>query len=172
MSVRNEFGFARTSCVCRRCSICCEHVPGALAPGDLEPMAQHLGYGDDVAAFARDNLLASEGVDVITDRDQIVHLRTLVPATQANGHCKFLQAGRCAVHAVSPFGCAFIDAHQSDDEFAVRSDALYRALYEDMIEAGPYRKTWEELQRQGKCPEPLEVRGTRLHAAMRDERLV
>src|SRR4051794_22534151 len=100
MTNRSEFGFARTSCACRRCSISCEHVPGALAPSDLPRMAQHLGYGDDVPTFAQENLLASEGVDVTTDRGQTVRLHTLVPATDGNGHCKFLQGGRCAVHVV------------------------------------------------------------------------
>ncbi|HEX8520617.1 MAG TPA: hypothetical protein VF669_00090 [Tepidisphaeraceae bacterium] len=111
---RTEFGFSRSVCACRRCAISCEHVPGALAPGDVERMAAFIG-AQDVFAFARDHLLASEGVAVVTDRGDRVTLRTLVPATEPDGSCKFLKGGRCTIHEVSPFGCAFIDAHQSDE---------------------------------------------------------
>jgi len=172
MTQRTEFGFVRTSCDCRRCSISCEHVPGALAPADLPRMAKHLGYGDDMATFARENLLASEGVEVTTDRGQAVRLRTLVPATLENGQCKFLQDGRCSIHAVSPFGCAFIDAHQSDTEFALRSDALYRALYDDMNAQGKYVQTWEDLHRHDLRPAPLADRSATLQSAMRQEGLL
>ena len=168
---RTEFGFERTSCACRRCAVSCEHVPGALAPADLPRMAAHLGY-DDVVAFARENLLASDGVRVRTDRDETVKLRTLVPATHANGHCKFLHAGGCAIHAVSPFGCAFIDAHQSDGEYAVRVDALYRSLHADQQSRGAYLQTWEDLQARGLTAPPLEKRHYRLQKAMRREGLL
>ena len=52
-----EFGFERTTRACRRCTISCEHMPGALAPSDLPRMAAPLGYGqrdDALAAFARE----------------------------------------------------------------------------------------------------------------------
>ncbi|MEA2710108.1 MAG: hypothetical protein QOF78_2709 [Phycisphaerales bacterium] len=167
---RTEFGFARTSCACRRCTISCEHVPGALAPADLPRLAAHLGYAD-VLGFARDNLLASEGVQVTTDQGKLVTLPTLVPATQPNGHCKFLKSGRCEIHAVSPFGCAFIDAHQSDADYAVRADALYRDLYQDRQTNGPYAQAWADLSARGMLAPPLQTRQYRLNKAMRREKL-
>ena len=168
---RTEYGFARTACGCRRCTISCEHVPGTLAPADLPRMAEQLGYGR-VEAFARENLLASDGVRVTTDRGAVVHLRTLVPATQANGHCKFLDAGRCAVHAFSPYGCAFIDAHQGDAEYARRADALYRDLHQQWQTDGLYAQVWNDLKQRRLAAPPLETRQYRLNKAMRREKLL
>lgn len=171
-ATHTAYGFARTSCACRRCTISCEHVPGALAPDDLPRMAAHLGYADDVVTLARDHLLASEGVVVTTDHGKRVTLPTLVPATQPDGRCKFLDpAARCTIHPVSPFGCAFIDAHQDDNEFARRSDALYRALYADRQSDGPYAQAWADLHATGRLAPPLEVRQYRLNKAMRREKL-
>lgn len=167
---RSEGGFQRTACACRRCTISCEHVPGALAPGDVGAIAAHLGY-TDVHAFARENLLASDGVPVVTDTGRVVTLRTLVPATQSNGRCKFLAGGRCTIHAVSPFGCAFIDAHQSDREFALRADYLYRALFADWESGGIVAQIWNDLSARGLSAEPLEKRQYRLNKAMKRERL-
>ena len=170
--MRREYGFERTACACRRCTISCEHVPGALSPEDLPRIAVHLGYGMDVAAFSRENLLASDGIRVTTDRGEVVHLPMLVPAAQSNGHCKFLHAGQCSIHAASPYGCAFIDAHQGNEEYAVRADALYRALYEDHNRRGAYVKVWDDLHSSGLIALPLEMRSSRLHAAMRGEKLL
>ncbi len=121
---------------------------------------------------SRENLLASEGVKITTDRGEVVHLRTLVPAAQANGQCKFLHAGRCSIHAVSPYGCAFIDAHQSDADYAPRADALYRALNDDRNRAGLYVQVWNALQARRLTAPPLETRNYRLNKAMRREKLL
>jgi hypothetical protein len=131
-------------------------------------MAKHLGYRD-VIKFARKNLLASEGVKVSTDTGAVVTLPTLVPATSADGRCKFLSKGRCMIHEVSPFGCAFIDAHQGDDDYAVRADALYRALHDDLQAGGEYSSVWVELNKRGLVAEPLATRGQRLKEAMQRE---
>lgn len=117
---RAEFGFARTTCACSNCSINCRFIPGYLIPADLERIAAHVG-AENVMAFAADNLLASPGAIVGTTDGQRHRIPTLVPARHGNGACKFLAAnGDCSIHAVSPFGCAFFDAHQSPEE----SDSL------------------------------------------------
>jgi len=169
---RCQYGFERTACSCRPCTVSCEHVPGALCPDDLGPMAAFLGY-DDVGAFALDHLLASDGVVItVAATGEKVTLRTLVPASNDHGGCKFLSDGRCEIHPVSPYGCAFIDAHQSDSEYAFRADALYRALYEDLQSDGPYIRTWRVLHSAGRTAPPLSVRQARLNAAMRSEKLI
>ena len=169
---RLQYGFERTACSCRRCAISCEHVPGALCPDDLGPMAAHLGYGD-IATFATDHLLASEGVVItVAATGEKVTLRTLVPASKGDSRCKFLTDGRCAVHAVSPYGCAFIDAHQSGAEYALRADALYRALYDDLVADGPYIRTWRQLHCAGRTATPLTVRQSNLTDAMRREKMI
>lgn len=170
--LRSQYGFERTACSCRRCTISCEHVPGALCPDDLLPMATFLGYRD-VETFARDHLLASEGVVItIAATGEKVTLRTLVPASKADGSCKFLSDGRCVIHTVSPYGCAFIDAHQSDGEYSVRADALYRALYDDLTSDGPYIRTWRVLHSAGRTAIPLPARHANLNAAMRREKML
>jgi hypothetical protein len=134
-------------------------------------MAAHLGYAD-VLQFARENLHASEGARVTTDDGRVVSLPTLVPAAQPGGHCKFLVAGRCAVHAVSPFGCAFIDAHQAEAAYRLRADALYRALHSAWQEGGEYARVWETLHALGRRAAPLATRQYRLTKAMRREKLL
>lgn len=119
-SVRTEFGFARTTCACNNCSINCRFIPGYLIPADLERIAAHVG-AENVVAFAADNLLASPGAIVGTTDGQRHRIPTLVPARHGNGSCKFLKGnGDCSIHAVSPFGCAFFDTHQTPEE----SDSL------------------------------------------------
>lgn len=165
------YGFTRTACACRRCTISCEHVPGALAPPDLPRIAAHLGHAD-VQQFARENLLASEGAQVTDDRGRTLSLPTLVPAMGPGGGCRFLAAGRCTIHAVSPFGCAFIDAHQSDREYRLRADALYRDLANEWNTGGAYARVWEDLRARGLVAAPLATRQYWLGKAMRREKLL
>jgi hypothetical protein len=133
-------------------------------------MAAHLGYAD-TRQFAHENLLASEGVQVTTDQGRLVSLPTLVPATADDGHCKFLDAGRCVIHAVSPFGCAFIDAHLPEPAFRLRADALYRDLHSEWQARGEYAAVWEELQSRRLRAPPLATRQYRLAKALRREKL-
>ena len=169
---RTQYGFERTFCSCRQCTISCEHVPGALCPDDLERMARHLGCAD-VQTLAREKLAASDGVVItIAATGQRVSLRTLVPKSRADGSCTFLSEGKCRIHAVSPYGCAFIDAHQTDSQYAVRADALYRAVYDDLTADGLYIRTWKDLQSAGLTAPPLSLRQARLTDAMRREKMV
>lgn len=118
--MRTEFGSARTACSCANCSINCRFIPGYLIPADLERIAAHVG-AENVMAFAAENLLASPGAIVGTTDGQRHRIPTLVPARHGDGSCKFLTGnGDCSIHAVSPFGCAFFDAHQTQEE----SDSL------------------------------------------------
>ena len=135
-------------------------------------MAEHLGYGSDVFAFARGNLLASDGVTLTSGDGKRVTLPTLVPATQPNGHCKFLVSGRCMIHPVSPYGCAFIDAHLGNADFALRADALYRDLRDEWESGGSYAQVWHDLDARGVTAPPLETRQYRLNKAMRREKLL
>lgn len=167
---RTEYGFRRTTCPCRACAISCEHVPGCLAPPDVPRLAAHLGYAD-VLAFASDNLLASEGARVVTTDRKVVSLPTLVPATAPNGHCRFLKDGLCTVHAVSPYGCAFLDAHMSDRELDARSRPLYDDILRDLESDGPYSRLWRDLRAADRVAPPVEARRYQLAKALRRERL-
>lgn len=142
-------------------------MPGALAPRDLPVIAAHLGY-DDVRRFADECLLASDGAKVRME-SRVVSLPTLVPSPGANSFCRFLKAGRCTIHAVSPFGCAYIDAHMPDLEFTRRANALYAELLADRDRQGEYTTLCEELRAGGRNAPPLEKRRYHLEKAIRKE---
>lgn len=134
-------------------------------------MARFLEY-TDVETFARENLLTSDGARVVTTDRKVVQLPTLVPATQANGHCKFLKEGRCTIHAVSPYGCAFLDAHMSDRERNERSRPLYDDILRDLESGGPYSGLWRTLNAANLTSPPIETRQYRLAKALKRERLI
>jgi len=74
---------------------------------------------------------------------------TLVPARQANGHCHWLFAERCAVHDNAPFGCAFFDAHMTPAEADRRAAATMQARREDAAANGLYYRVWLHLCQRG-----------------------
>ena len=163
--IRTEFGFERTACACLECAINCRFIPGYLIPADLERIAGHLGY-ENLIEFALENLLASPGATVL-ERAQVRQIPTLVPARRSDGACKFLDANsRCTIHEVSPFGCAFFDAHQSKAESDYRSGSglvqIDRAWHGDHL----YARLWQLLKALGKVgPSPVDARA-RLQQAL------
>jgi Fe-S-cluster containining protein len=167
---RTEYGFRRTTCPCRACALTCQHLPGPLAPPDVERIARFLEY-TDLEKFARENLVTSDGPRVVTSGRKIIHLPTLVPATQANGHCKFLQDNLCTIHAVSPYGCAFLDAHLSDADLAARSRPLHDDILHDLESGGPYSTLWQTLHDAQLTSPPTATRRYDLAKALRRERL-
>ncbi len=164
-AAREEFGFARTVCDCSECSINCHFIPGYLIPADLDRIARNLDC-ENLMEFALENLLASPGATVV-DRGQVRQIPTLVPARRVDGACKFLDANnRCTIHEVSPFGCAFFDAHQSKEESDYRSGSglvqIDRAWHGDHL----YARLWLLLEALGKVgPSPVAARA-RLQQAL------
>jgi Fe-S-cluster containining protein len=148
----------------------CEHVPGCLSPADVERMAGFLEY-TDVERFARENLLASEGARTVIGSGKVIHLPMLVPSIQENGHCRFLEEGRCTIHAASPYGCAFLDAHLSDRELAERTGLLQGDILRDFEASGIYSTTWRMLRDAGLAATPARVRRYDLAKALRREHL-
>ncbi|MBL0928442.1 MAG: hypothetical protein IBJ11_12460 [Phycisphaerales bacterium] len=166
-----RYPFERTACTCRMCSISCEHLPGALAPPDLEPISRQLGF-TDIHAFAREHLEASEGATLKMNDGRIVSLPTLVPKSRDDGSCLFYRGGRCTIHAVSPFGCAHVDAHMPEQEFARRANHSYELLLDDLEAGGAYTRVVADLRARGLTAKPLAERRERLVQAMKRERLV
>jgi hypothetical protein len=165
-----RYPFARTTCACRLCAISCEHLPGALAPSDLPILAAHLGY-EDVGAYAREHLVASEGPTLRLEDGRVVSLPTLVPGADASGACRYYEGGRCAVHAVAPFGCSHVDAHMGEAEFERRTQAAYAELLGEHARSGVYARLTAELRASGRSAPPVELRRARLAEAMRREGL-
>jgi hypothetical protein len=133
---REQFDFARTSCGCAMCQVYCRHVPGRLTPPDLDRLVPP---GADVFTWAETHLRAA------TDQDY----PKLIPAQRADGSCHWYDQGRCAVHTVAPFGCAFFDAHMPLDEVRQRSIAASQACREDRAADGLYARLWRHLRDLG-----------------------
>jgi hypothetical protein len=152
---RTEFGFCRTACACPDCTLNCRHIPGYLIPADLERMHQHLAPHEDLGTWAPRHLLASPGALVLR-RGQAARIPTLVPARRPGGACTFLtDAGRCAIHAVAPFGGALFDAHMPQAEADRRSRRGLQAVLEAWDAGGPYALLWVALAGAGlEAPAP------------------
>jgi Fe-S-cluster containining protein len=108
--------FKRTVCACETCVSCCKSQPGYMIPGDAEKIAAHLG--EPVEQY----LWASPGAKVMnTVTRAITPIGTITPRMQ-DGKCVFLaEDGKCRVHPVAPFGCAFFDTHMGPVEGNMRS---------------------------------------------------
>lgn len=102
--------------------------------------------------FAERYLLASSGATVYQRGLGKFQIPTLVPARQEDGHtCIFLDENkRCKVHAVAPFGCAFFDAHMSDEEANRISSQGLQAILDDNAQRGPYFHLLTALADQNK----------------------
>lgn len=151
---RLDFGLQRTACVCTDCSVYCTAMPGYLIPGDPERIG--LVTGRDPS----DVLLASPGALVKnTATGETFPIPTLVPARR-RGACIFrTDDGRCRVHAVSPFGCAYADSHQSIEEGNTVSALGLRAIQQDHAEGGTYSRLWRRLWDAGRrAPGPATLR--------------
>jgi hypothetical protein len=133
---REVHGFRRTACACECCQAFCRHLPGALDPSDLPRLCPP---GRDVFAWAEEHLRAQ------TDKPY----PTLVPARRTDGACHWYFDGRCAVHDVAPYSCAFFDSHMPSAEVERRVAATVRAIREDAVANGLYFRVWSHLRRKG-----------------------
>jgi hypothetical protein len=137
---REEHGFGRTVCDCALCAAPCRHIPGSLDVSDLSRLCPE---GKDPFAWAEQHLRA------VSDKSY----PTLVPVRGPDGACHWHYGGRCAVHDLAPYGCAFFDSHMSADEANRRADATIRARREDAEARGLYFRVWRHLCGKGlTCP--------------------
>ena len=144
MYVREEFGFRRNVCACRKCSLWCEYVPGALVPSDLDRL---IPQDDDPFRWAEEHLLASPGFRMMNGLGEtLIQIPTLVPKRQENGHCHWLQNGLCSVHENSPFGCAFVSQCQQTPKQAELRIIAARLEREKAFQEGHlYAQIWNRL---------------------------
>lgn len=143
---RTEFGFRRTVCACRDCVQACEHLPGYLVPADLPRMQAALAPQELFQDFALKYLEASPG-SLIRHQDTTVRIPTLVPQSRPDGSCIFLSEGRCTIHAVAPYGCAFYSTHDSKVEGDRKTLVALEVICQDLDEGGDYSRAWSLLQR-------------------------
>jgi Fe-S-cluster containining protein len=156
-ATRQEFGFCRTQCACLECTADCRRIPGYLVPADLERIHRCMTPDQDLLAWARKHLLASPGA-IVAYRGQAFRIHTLVPARRRDGACVFLTSNKqCAIHDVSPFGCAFFDSHMGHAEADRRSQRCLQAVVEVWETGGMYAQVWLALSRDGLVALPPEV---------------
>lgn len=144
--------FLRTICACPQCSRFCKRMPGCLAPGDAEAIAEHLGTNIEAVA---ENLAASPGA--LVERNGVrFRIGTIVPARKSDGSCVWLDDdGRCTIHPVAPFGCAYFDEHQTPREGNRRSSVMLQAIMQDES----YRALRTKLEAAGRvAPAPEALR--------------
>jgi hypothetical protein len=137
--------FERTVCACRKCRTWCEHMPGHLVPGDLGRL---IPPGVDPFEWAEEHLRASYGALYMLPTGPL-SIPSLVPAKQANGHCHWYEACRCAVHDRSPFGCAYHDQHMTTHESERRAMVARNARHRDFARNGLYARIWRHLAKMG-----------------------
>lgn len=142
-AAREEHGFLRTACACELCKVHCRHLPGALDPSDLSRLCPP---DQDPFPWAEQHLRA------LTDKPY----PTLVPVRQPNGHCHWYFDGRCAVHDVAPYGCAFFDPHMAEGEVRRRVAATAAAIRQDAAANGLYVRVWRHLCSKGLIARPAD----------------
>jgi len=133
--MRIELPFQRTKCSCPMCQVYCQHAPGRLAPWDLA----YLSGGHDLMTWAEQHLRAV--IDAPYPK--------LIPVAKPGGECHWYINGNCAVHTDAPFGCAYFDAHMSNDEVKKRGQLGIQACLADAGRDGPYTKVWRHLVGKG-----------------------
>lgn len=149
----------RTVCACSHCVRWCHSMPGALAPGDLERIQDHLG--DHSEEFVTSNFVASEGARVRM-RTREFNVPSITPAQKADGTCVFLdEHDRCRVHAVAPFGCSRFDCHQAIAEGEQRLRLLLAAQMFAHQRNGVYSIRYQQLRAVGRLAPPINVRRRR-----------
>lgn len=139
--------FPRTVCACARCRSYCKTQPGGLIPADLERLCP---AGVDMFAWAEEHLRASCGVMARFADGVTTVVPTLVPRRQEDQRCHWFQAdGKCAVHGVSPYSCAYLDANLSEAEGEKRKQYSVKARLRDLVDDGVYTQIWRHLQTKG-----------------------
>ena len=160
--------FERTSCDCELCKVPCRHMPGAMIPGDLEAISDHLGVHMS-GPWVEEHFRASEGPRVRYQGVWFSVAPSMVPAQKEDGSCVFLDDdGRCEVHPVAPFGCAYMDMHMGKEEADARSMAMMGEQVEDaQSEDGFYTTCIRVLAGKGLVAPPLRERRENFHRELK-----
>lgn len=158
-SVRSFMSFPRTECDCSQCSESCKFIPGYLLPEDLFRIGRYLGHFF-LSPFIEKNFLASPGA-LVAKAGRLYRIRTIVPARQENGWCRFFDGRLCTIHPVSPFGCAFFDSHQTprhSQNISALGLMIIAAEWQNE-ESSNYCQAWHQLHRSNfTAPPPEECR--------------
>lgn len=155
MSNLNEL-FTRTHCSCAQCKAACRTMPGTLAPGDVERIADYFGV-EITPDFISKNFRASDGFRIHKSGEHMT-VPTIVPAQKSNGECIFYANGSCTVHEVSPFGCSQFMVCDDTVEGSFATDEKLHALVDACQESPAYVTVWGHLFQRGLTAPPLKER--------------
>ncbi len=142
-------------------------MPGCLAPGDLPLIMEYQGAQAEPTAWLLEHFEASEGAKAMKEvngKPVVFNIPTIVPKLTPTG-CVFLKDGKCSIHPVAPFGCAYHDTHMDEKEGYAISHAMAVAQCKSWETHGSYAQAWEILKANGKVPPPLVERKAKLRAA-------
>lgn len=156
--------FDRTVCDCDKCVAACMHMPGMLAPGDLQRLCPTGLSPEESDAWLREHFAASPGA-VVWQQGELVRVPTIVPKIR-DGGCVFLQDRRCTIHERAPFGCAFMDMHMNTAEADRRSRAVLIEIMKDSRRDGNYSRAWHRLQATGNTASEITERRANLAEAV------
>jgi len=165
-----EQHFERTTCDCSKCGAACRTMPGNLVPGDLERIYEHAtgqpatNDGASTPSFDEwtlEHFEASSGAVVATIHNGTMIQRSvpsIVPRQVDAGRCVFLQGGKCAIHPVAPWGCAFFSVCTNEHRTADETDRV-RAGIAATIGNGEHSRLYTEQHQQlndaGRIAAPL-----------------
>jgi hypothetical protein len=148
--MRTEFGSPRTTCSCEVCTNNCRHMPGFLIPADLDRM---IPSNMEPLPWAEMALRASPGALVMNSATgALFRIPTLVPKKVEAG-CVFLldtpQGQSCAIHEISPFGCAFFDCSPRSANTDHLTHEGILAVAQAWHQASLYQRIWHHLFDKG-----------------------
>lgn len=127
--------FSTTSCDCPDCRAACLQSPGWFTPGQLEPLARHLGL--PLEQVFRKYLAV--GVTLMPDGSKrhgvMPHkLRDgkkpgsvwTLPELAQPGRCVFFDRGKCSIYPVRPAECARMMHDRADQAVRIRHGVVRR----------------------------------------------
>lgn len=100
--------FEQSCCDCQQClRTCTGGKPGALAPGDIANIADHIG-AELSEAFAEKMFTACiDGPRTACESDPDAESPCFRPKTKPDGRCIFLTGdNRCSIYPARPFECS------------------------------------------------------------------
>jgi Fe-S-cluster containining protein len=140
MSARDKF--ERTTCQCGLCVLACKHMPGYLVPADLDRIGAVLPLEEIV--------MASPGATAVR-QGKVFQIETVVMAAKPDGSCVCLQPdGRCQIHEISPYGCAYFNTCADTHDANARSLAGAEDIFRDQMVNGPYTQLISRLKAAGR----------------------
>ena len=129
--------YERSFCDCTACRQSCRDRPGALAPCDMDHIAEYDGQEECSEEYLLAHFKAcADGPVASYEEAPEVHTLAIRPKRKADGSCVFLTSeGRCSIHPVAPFECKVTrSCEPSDGAGALKALAKVNSKSADYIQ--------------------------------------